>query len=1524
MIARRLTLAVLVSVSVLACALGAGAGFAVAATTTFGEEGTHSGQLRYPYGLAINQTSHDVYVSDHNNFRIDKFTDSGSFQLAWGVGVNEEAPAEELQTCTASCTSGTPGAGAGAYAGESNRGVAVDNDPSSASHGDVYVVDWENFRVQKFDSEGRFLLMFGGGVLAAGATGTGDLTAGSKTITSVNTTSKAFLLDQTITGAGIAPGTKIAGRNEGTITLSQAATAPGTGVALTVAEAPGNVPNNERQTVTIEGTPMGGTFTLTFTSPQPDSTEQTTAPIADNAPAPGAGSVQQALEALSNIGAGNVAVSGSPGGPYTVEFKGAHYADTNVEQLRPREEGLEYAEHVTAVTPVEGHSEPEVCATASICQGGAPGTAHRGQFQWDYEGSYIAVGPGGDVYVGDKGRVQIFEPTGAYKQEISLAGLSSEEQVSALAVDTSGDVFVVDGFAGGGVHEFEPNGMEKLTKFDENSFAIGAIALDATGDVYVADGEPSFHVLKYDPTGTELASFGLNAVEFARGMAYDSASNDLYVTDAGQANDVKVLTPPPPGPLIGGESATPALRGEATFEATINPEGHSTTYHWEYLTEQQFNQDGGTFGTGTVTTTPASLTGTEFEDEHVEAKLPEAALVPGETYRWRVVATDSLNQTATSVPHTLEETPSALVDGPWATGVTATSATLAARVDPQGASTSYRLEYGTSTAYGHVLNGNVGAGSEFVSISRYIQELAPGTTYHYRIVTRNECETGRACTGESADHTFTTLPAGAGGPALPDGRAWELVTPMNTKGDLFDTVAQAASDGSALTDTVGGTPLGENPPSHSLFPSRILARRSDGGWETQDVSPPIHPPKEGQDQENLLLAEEIFYLFSPDLTAAVFSPQGGNGTLTAEALEGTPYFRSSADGSYVPLLTSANTPPGTILTHEEIGTHAGVGSTQVHVLAGTPDLHHLVLGSPLKLTAEAVSTGQDILFGIGNLYEWSGGRLQLVSILPSGKPACEVNTGVGCEDQGSVELAGESGGDGQVPRAVSSDGRRVAWTRGNTYTSASRDRYQGLYVRDTVEERTVKLGGPFSRYQTMSSDGSRVFFIENGDLYVYEAGVRIDLTASHGTGETSAGVQESVTDISEDGASVYFVANGVLGDGGEHGATSGGCEAGAPPSQKTCNLYLSHYSGSRWEAPKFIATLSSEDEHSWHAGESLTGGAQEPRLTRVTSRVSPDGRFLAFMSSRSLTGYDNVDANSAANRARDEEAFLYDSSTGRLVCVSCDPSGARPHGVPSGEGTQPRVDEYAAWGELGHPHWLAGSLPAWELVSTAGDTVHQPRYLSDSGRLFFNSPEALVPQDTNGFEDVYQYEPPGVGDCTGASATFNATVGGCVSLVTSGQSAGESVFLDASESGDDVFVLTAQHLTGADIDTGYDVWDAHVCSSSAPCLAPPVAPPPCSSGDSCKPAPAQQPELFGAGPSETFSGTGNVVPASVPAVKPKIFTRAQRLAGALGSCRKRYKRSKKRRAACERAAHKRYGHAAKRSHKANTTKRGGK
>jgi WD40-like Beta Propeller Repeat len=451
------------------------------------------------------------------------------------------------------------------------------------------------------------------------------------------------------------------------------------------------------------------------------------------------------------------------------------------------------------------------------------------------------------------------------------------------------------------------------------------------------------------------------------------------------------------------------------------------------------------------------------------------------------------------------------------------------------------------------------------------------------------------------------------------------------------------------------------------------------------------------------------------------------------------------------------------------------------------------------------------------LYEWAGGNLQLVNILPG-------------SEGGTVATSSVLGNQGiDVRQAISSDGSRIIWS--NEPGAASRR----LYMRDMAKGETVRLdvaqqgvtepAKAEAQFQTASDDGRRVFFTDTQrltvdstsstgepDLYGFETtssedeplkGMLTDLAPDRNEGE-SADVQGLLPGASANGSYVYLVATGVLSE-----AENAEHEKAAPGAD---NLYVLHDTGMGWTTT-FIARLSGDDVHDWTGG---SGGGLD--LAWLTSRVSPNGRYLAFMSDRELTGYDNEDVTSEHLGERmDEEVFLYDASAGRLICASCDPTGARPvgmhdegvqvgdHQVPggSGRGGRPLVDEPETW----KGSWLAANIPGWTSIELTL-ALYQSRYLSDSGRLFFNSSDALVPQDVDGTEDVYQYEPSGTGSCGISSVTFSEGSGGCVDLISSGSSAEESVFLDASESGGDVFFLTVAKLAPQDYDTSLDVYDA--------------------------------------------------------------------------------------------------------------------
>jgi DNA-binding beta-propeller fold protein YncE len=818
------------------------------------------------------------------------------------------------------------------------------------------------------------------------------------------------------------------------------------------------------------------------------------------------------------------------------------------------------------------------------------------------------------------------------------------------------------------------------------------------------------------------------------------------------------------------------------------------------------------------------------------------------------------------------------VEGESIAGVTASSATFQAEVNPRGAATEYRFEYGPCASEGTcatspfekstpIPDGPVGADFEVHEVATHPQDLSPATSYHFRVVAHNGLhEVGASEEVVGEEKVFSTQPEGVFG--LPDGRGWELVSPAQKHGTrilpiLEGTLIQAAAAGNAIA-YVTESPTESEPQGYTNF-VQVLSSRGQSAWNSKDLTLP-HEKGTG-----LSIGQGNEYrFFTEDLSMGVMQPFGSFIALSPQTSEQTPYLRTNYVNSdptelctsdcLQPLVSAANVPEGVQFGEE--------GKCPPNPLCGprfvgaSADASHVVLTSPVGLTAYPHDEG--------GLYEWSAGELQLVSILPNGAPASPV-----IANGRAVQVLGYQ--DKVARHAISPDGSRVVWSTESGH----------LYLRDLAKEETVELDRALSgqpKFQTADAQTTKIFFTEGGDLYLYDT-----QTAQRTQLTSAAGVQGEVAGSSEDGSYLYFVANGQMGEGAvNEGAVEGTCHEDTSSARNACNLYELHESSGTWQ-PKLVAVLSGEDFPDFRE-----------TLPDLTARVSPNGRYLAFMSEQSLTGYDNRDAHSAK---RDEEVFRYDASTGGLACASCDPTGARPEGI---EVKKLQGGVAAGSGAWHTTQWLAANIPGWTPYALS-PALHQSRYLDDSGRLFFNSSDALSPQDVNATEDVYEFEPPGVGGCTTALPTYAPRAGGCIGLISAGTSREESGFLDAGESGADVFFLTSAKLSSADFDTALDVYDAHECSVVLPCIASPApTPPACQTEASCKAPPTPQPEIFGAPASATFSGAGNLAPP-LPAAKPKPPSKAQLLTKALSSCRAKYKHSKKRRKACEAQAHKRYG-----------------
>ncbi len=430
---------------------------------------------------------------------------------------------------------------------------------------------------------------------------------------------------------------------------------------------------------------------------------------------------------------------------------------------------------------------------------------------------------------------------------------------------------------------------------------------------------------------------------------------------------------------------------------------------------------------------------------------------------------------------------------------------------------------------------------------------------------------------------------------------------------------------------------------------------------------------------------------------------------------------------------------------------------------------------------------------------------------------------------------------------------------GATFVGASRDGSVvafrvngggGLYVR--IDDSTTVLvppaGAGNQTFAGLTSNGDHLFFVENGDVFSFD-------TSSETTQQVTNVGNAEVVNVSSEGSHVYFISESQINGEGL---------AGKP------NMFV-------WDASSkvttFVATVSVADLgdvrpslNTWTARVvNAEGNPSSHGPGWSSARTTPDGSVIAFESEAKLTSYDN---------AHQKEIYRYDTSDHSLFCVSCNPSG-----IPAVSSAQFETPE-------------GGQLSSQLIINNLSD---------DSERVFFETEEALVPRDVDDNNDIYEWR-------GGPEPT--------ISLISSGQTpvyptetgfpSPANVIGAITPSGSDVFFRTLDALTPpAGAGGSLAFYDAREGGG----FPEPVGT--ACQGEACRPA-SGTPSLAQAVTS-TFAGAGagnqGLVPSlSKPVVraKAKPLTRAQHLARALQQCRKG-KTSKKRRAACEKSAHKRYG-----------------
>jgi len=661
------------------------------------------------------------------------------------------------------------------------------------------------------------------------------------------------------------------------------------------------------------------------------------------------------------------------------------------------------------------------------------------------------------------------------------------------------------------------------------------------------------------------------------------------------------------------------------------------------------------------------------------------------------------------------------------------------------------------------------------------------------------------------------VPGVAGATTSATGRVYELVTPVDKNGGEIAADShrtRAATDGDAL-DYIALPAFGDVIGS-SVATDYVAVRSTDpnpgnSGWTTHAITPKI----DTSSLDRIAAGLQPLYVgeFSPDLEHGVFystsSPLTGDSNVAAvENLYRRNDLLTPGPGSYSLItgcpLCSSNTP---------LVASSDIGALTPELAGVTPTLDKALFESERQLTADAPGGAGDT-----HLYVWDGSGVQLAGRIPQA-PA------TACDDAGSpacvaaeVSIAGQGAGNlnGPLPPALTphtisdgSDGHtRVFFSEptdatgttvnpggrsGNVYMRV--DGHQTLQLN--VDEASAATTFAPATFLDATPDGSRAFFsttqqltddapASGSKLYMYDATKPPSQHLTYVKVDNNTDDFGTLIGTSADGHYVYMVV-------------------GTPTENN--GVFLWHDG-----VATLIGVIPSGQTDQ---GELASSGQSEGVIER-RARVTPDGRHLLF-SAYSGAGLTHYNQGACGGSFGCREFYVYSADSGTLACVSCNPSG--------------RVATAAA------------DIVARAVVGGAETNSHLNTAITDDGSsVFFNTAQALVPQDVNGVTDAYEYD----------VATRQ------VHLLSTGTSAYDSFFLDASADGRDAFIFTRDQLSAWDGDGAYDIYDARIGGGfpDPPAAAIACVPGGAPSAPDCQPPPSIAPSIAGSA-TTTFTGGDN-------------------------------------------------------------------
>lgn len=770
----------------------------------------------------------------------------------------------------------------------------------------------------------------------------------------------------------------------------------------------------------------------------------------------------------------------------------------------------------------------------------------------------------------------------------------------------------------------------------------------------------------------------------------------------------------PPSVLLTTEPATNIEPTAATLNGTVNPEGLQTNFYFQYGKSTDYGQSAPAPPGIDIGTTAAGDVPVGFDLEDLE---------PGATYHFRTVANNSAG-TSFGLDRVFTTPRAPSIDSFSSSDVTATTAKLVARINPNGFETTYRFEYGTTRDYGSmapVPGGVLPAGTISQGVTVPLQGLNP-QTYHFRLVAENQWGT---TTTENQTFDFNppvgcpnhTVRQQTGAAYLPDCRAYELVTPGRAGGATIvpyeAPVAPYATGRLAFAGLLSAIPNTGDPPN--VFADLYVATRTSTGWATRYVGIPAV-------QGSQIGMPETQYAISP---AGMLTDRGMNlflswgGIITPPAafpnpVAYAPFVWDNEGKSVGRLPTTADEVPG--------GTDPGsfVGAVQP-----SADFSHYVFSSRnLAFTPDGLTAAP------GSVYDNDvvNDTVTLVSRTANGP--IPQDTGNANE---YIRIPG-----------VSTDGSHILMSTvgpsGTTHLYMAVDGAPAVDV--SADEVAVNQG---VKFVGMTSDGSKVFFTTEKAMTAEDMDASVDLYM-----------------WSEESGSLTRLSAGKNGAGNADSCGAswiGACNIEVVPTETSLppgrpqpfefpfargrgDVYF--YSPEQLEGAR--GAPGKRNLYVYRNGIAQHVAMLEPSAGVERINVAPDGHRMAFITSSRITSYDN---------AGFDLMYTYSPETRETICVSCRPDGGQPASDTKGsqnglfmtddgraffstrDGLVPRdangisdVYEYVD----GRPQLITAGTGDREGGSGFGDllAIGLVGVGADGIEVFFSTFDTLVGQDENG------------------------------------------------------------------------------------------------------------------------------------------------------------------------------------------------